>query len=168
MLSKFKTWLPTRENIETNPEYKFLRKYIHDTALFEFNRNSVSKAVFIGMFVAFLPMPFQTVVSAMLAVFLRSNLIISLALVWVSNPFTMVPILYISYLMGSEILGIHSSISINHINADMLMSSWNTLFLPVLVGAIIDGLICGAILATFVWLFYSLFKTQIKNVKNKG
>ncbi len=168
MFSKFKTWLPTKENIETNPQYKFLRKYMHDSTLFEFNRSSVSKAVFIGMFVAFLPMPFQSVVSGLLAVFLRSNLIISLALVWVSNPFTMVPILYISYLMGSEILGINTAISMNHLNLDMLMSSWSTLFLPVLVGSIIDGIISGAVLATFVWLFYSFFKSNLEGNKNRG
>ena len=43
-------------------------------------------AFFVGLFVAFMPIPGQTIAAAVLAVLLRCNLPLSVGLVFVTNP----------------------------------------------------------------------------------
>jgi uncharacterized protein (DUF2062 family) len=59
---------------------------------------------FIGLFCAFLPLPFQMVIAASLAVLSRCNVPIAVVLVWVSNPITMTPMLFFSYQLGAWLL----------------------------------------------------------------
>ena len=58
----------------------------------------------LGFFFAFIPVPFQMVLAAAAAIILRVNLPISVALVWITNPLTMPPIFYGSYLVGTLVL----------------------------------------------------------------
>lgn len=60
----------------------------------------------IGIFVTFLPLiGIQMVVSVFLAWLCRANKVVGVPLVWISNPFTMVPIYYPCYLIGCQLLG---------------------------------------------------------------
>jgi len=47
---------------------------IHDPNLFHINRHSLSAGVFVGLFIAFLPIPGQVLVAAFMAWKLRCNL----------------------------------------------------------------------------------------------
>jgi uncharacterized protein (DUF2062 family) len=58
-----------------------------------------------GLFCAFLPMPFQIIPAVLGAIYFRVNLPLCIALVWLSNPVTLIPILYIAYWLGSAVLG---------------------------------------------------------------
>ena len=82
----------------------WLDKHLHDPCLWNWNRKSTSKAFAVGLFCAFLPMPFQMVVAAVLAVFFSANILLSIALVWVTNPITMGPIFYFLYKLGCIVL----------------------------------------------------------------
>ncbi|MBT6206474.1 MAG: DUF2062 domain-containing protein, partial [Francisellaceae bacterium] len=72
--------------------------------LWHFNRVSVSRAFAIGLFFAWIPVPFQMLLAAGGAIILSANLPISIALVWLTNPITMPPLFYIAYKLGSIIL----------------------------------------------------------------
>lgn len=82
-----------------------LARLLEDPFLLHLNRRSVAGGVAVGLFVAFLPMPGQMVVAALLAVLLRVNLVISVVLVWVSNPLTIPPMFYFAYVVGTWLLG---------------------------------------------------------------
>lgn len=61
----------------------------------------------IGMFVAFTPtIGFQMVVAGFLSWLLRGNQVVSVAVVWISNPATMVPIFWYCYRIGCAILAL--------------------------------------------------------------
>ena len=51
-----------------------------------------------------MPIPLHTILAAALAVVFSSNILLSMSLVWVNNPITMVPIYYYTYKLGSYIL----------------------------------------------------------------
>jgi uncharacterized protein (DUF2062 family) len=98
-------YMPDHDKIRQHPHLnKMFGTLLHDPNLLHLNRRSVSGAFFIGLFMAFVPMPFQMVPAAALAIYFRTNLVISVALVWVSNPVTIPPIFYFCYKVGTWIL----------------------------------------------------------------
>ena len=97
-------WIPAAAKIKQMPGLQFLGTLLHDPNLFHLNRHSVSVAVFVGVLVAFLPVPGHMPIAALLALMLRANLPISVVLVWISNPITIPPIFYLTYEIGRWIL----------------------------------------------------------------
>lgn len=89
--------------------YFFLRKskvYIKYPYLWEFKRENVARGVAIGLFVAMIPIiPFQTVLTILLSILFRANIPIAFLTSWVSNPFTIVPLIFLTYYIGEWILG---------------------------------------------------------------
>lgn len=73
--------------------------------LWHVTRHSVAKAVAIGIFSAYLPIPLEMIVAAVLAFIWRANLPISVLLIWISNPFTWAILWGPPYLLGAAILG---------------------------------------------------------------
>jgi uncharacterized protein (DUF2062 family) len=83
-----KKYSPKRENVNLG----WLNKYLADPELWKWNKRTIAKAFAIGLFCAFLPIPGHTVLGAVLAVIFSANILLSMLLVWVNNPITMVPI----------------------------------------------------------------------------
>ncbi|MDA3909495.1 MAG: DUF2062 domain-containing protein [Sulfurimonas sp.] len=84
---------------------EFIKKYKVPPEYLSTNRKMVSKAVFIGIFIAFIPMPMQMLLVLAMMPFFKFNVPIALAMCWLSNPFTMPPMYYMEYLTGSFFLG---------------------------------------------------------------
>ncbi len=100
-----KRFTPDHETIRNHKHLRMFGSLLHDSNLWHMNRRSVSGAFAVGLFWAFVPMPFQMVAAAFTAIVVRVNLPISVALVWISNPITMPPMFYSTYLVGTWILG---------------------------------------------------------------
>jgi hypothetical protein len=67
--------------------------------------HSIALGAAIAMFIAIVPLiGLQTLASVALAALFRANKAICVPVVWVSNPFTMLPILYGSYEVGRFVL----------------------------------------------------------------
>ena len=73
---------------------------LHAPDLWHLNRGSVSRAFAIGLFWALVPIPFQTIPAAAAAMWWRANLPLAVGLTWLSNPFTLAPLLYGAYRLG--------------------------------------------------------------------
>ena len=71
---------------------------------FAVSRRSVAGAVWLGLFIALLPIPAQTIVAPLAAILFRVNLPIAFAAVWITNPVTWVPVYFFEYRLGSLIL----------------------------------------------------------------
>ncbi len=98
-------FLPDHNKIKQNKSLRIFGNLLHDANLWHLNRRSARGAFAVGLFFAFIPVPFQMILAAAVAIPLRVNLPISVALVWITNPFTMAPIFYGAYLVGSKVLG---------------------------------------------------------------
>ena len=99
-------YLPTPEKIASMQGLGRLRPYLSDPNLWHLNRRSVSGAMYWGLFCAFLPIPMQIVPVTLGAIFFRVNLPLSIVLVWLTNPITILPVLYSAYWVGASVLGV--------------------------------------------------------------
>lgn len=98
-------FLPDHQKVKENKAVNMFGDLLHDANLWHLNRRSARGAFAIGLFNAFIPVPFQMWLSAVGAIIFKVNLPLSVALVWVSNPLTMPPLFYGCYLLGEWILG---------------------------------------------------------------
>lgn len=101
-------------------------------------------AVFIGLFIAFVPLPSQMLMAAVLAVLLRVNLPLSVLLVWVSNPITMPPLFYMAYKVGFALIGdSHAPAFHFQLSWQWLSTGLATVWQPFLLGCFVCGLFLG-------------------------
>jgi len=103
--------------------------------LWHVTRHSVARAAAVGIFSAYLPVPFEIVIAALLAFVWRANLPISVILIWISNPFTWAVLWGPPYFLGAAILGDMHDI------APVMTSEWmEAHYSALLLGCIIVGL----------------------------
>ena len=119
--------------------------------LWYFNRYNVARGLAAGLFVAMVPVPGQMLLAACVAFLWRANLPISIAAVWITNPFTMVPIFYLNLLIGRRIIDL----------INMHESAYSPLWQPLLVGSLLVGFIL-ALLAYFAVLW--LWRVYVRNI----
>ena len=155
-------YLPAPEKIANMKGLGFLRHRLQDPNLWHLNRHSASGAMFWGLWCAFLPMPFQMIPAAIAALVFRVNLPLCIVLVWISNPLTMIPVIYLSYFVGASLLNkpmIHTDTLYRLVeNLGSLVSNFMTnkayhkknLELvqhiePILLGMLVTGFLLGCI-----------------------
>lgn len=149
-----KQWLPTPTRIRKIEALHVLGDWIYQTNLWHINRYSASMAFFVGIFVAFLPIPGQMVVAAILAVLLRCNLPLSVALVWITNPVTMPAIFYVSYRVGALLIDVPVQVAEFELSMSWISARIGMLWKPLLVGSLLCGLLFGSLGYTAVNLFW--------------
>ncbi|MFO8025863.1 MAG: DUF2062 domain-containing protein, partial [Thiohalophilus sp.] len=99
-------FMPDHDKIRNHVQLnRIFGTLLHDPNLLHLNRRSVSSAFAVGLFMAFVPVPFQMLLAAAAAIIVRCNLAIAVALVWITNPVTMGPIFFFCYKVGTWFLG---------------------------------------------------------------
>lgn len=163
-IRRLKRWmrpLPRRSNIHNYPVLKWFSETAYKKSyLWSFRGNAIKPALFWGMIIAFSPLVgIQMLIVFFLALFVRANLPIIVALQWISNPFTMGPIYFADYKIGRvliELVGMKSK-------KNPLLSSdydWSQFrfkdllllldtFPPMLVGGAVIGVFFGVISVFF-------------------
>lgn len=147
-------FIPSAQAIKNNPALHFLGDVLHDPNLFHLNRHSVSMAFFVGIFVAFIPLPGQMPLAAGLALLLRCNLPISVALVWISNPLTMPAIFFATYQLGRVILDVPPVGVSLELSFHWLAHEFSLIWKPLLVGSLLSGTVFGILGYVTMRLFW--------------
>jgi len=130
----------------------FIQKYKVPREYLAANRKMVSRAVFIGLFIAFIPMPMQMLAVLAVMPFVRFNVPIGLAMCWLSNPFTMPPMYYMEYMTGSFLLG--TEIAPVEMTMEWFSQNIDNIFIPLYFGTLIFsvvGSITGYYLVNHFW-----------------
>ncbi len=149
MKETLKRFSPKQEDINLG----WLNKHLHNPDLWKWNKRTISKAFAIGLFCAFLPLPLHTLLAAALAVAFSSNILLSIGLVWLNNPLTMVPIYYYIYKLGSYIIG--TEIDPNfQFTIDYFMGSLTSTITAIWVGGLIISTITAIIGYTAILAIY--------------
>lgn len=96
--------MPDPHTVRQHRALAFLGHLLHDPQIFHLTRHSAAGGMAAGLFCAFFPIPGHMLFAAIAAIGLRVNLPIAVAAVWVTNPFTIPPIFYLAYRLGSAVL----------------------------------------------------------------
>lgn len=102
---RLKSLLPTPEKILASRTLKLFAPHLADPRLWQFNRHSLNKAVYIGVLSAFFPLPGQMLLALIGALIFRANVPMALGLTWITNPLTTLPVFYAGYYVGAKIMG---------------------------------------------------------------
>lgn len=137
--------LPSDRKIKGRRQLRWLGKLLEDPYLLHLNRRSVSMGVGIGLFNAFLPLIGQMPLAAVMAIVFRGNLVISVVLVWLSNPLTMAPILYWNYRLGDFLLGGWGHQVTSESGVAWWIANINNVLPPLMLGGITTGLVIALI-----------------------
>ena len=156
----FKRYMPDVHKIRDHKHLQFFGKLLHNPNLWHLNRRSVSRAVAVGLFMAFVPIPFQMVPAAALAIMFQFNLPIAIALVWITKPLTTGPIFYFVYKLGTVMLGRPEHPLLFQPTWDWLMGELHWIWQPFLLGSFTvscASAIVGFLLVRGFWRIHVLY-----------
>ena len=137
---------PNREAVRNHQYLQIFGSLLHDANLWHINRRSSAGAFAVGLFMAFVPVPFQMVLAAGAAILFRVNLPLSVALVWITNPLTIPPMFFFAYLVGTWVVGVpagrqHFEFTLGWLQNGGLDGVWT----PFLLGCLICGFTAGLV-----------------------
>ncbi len=138
-----KRFMPDHHTVRNHRYLRVFGTILHDPNLFHLNRRSASGAFAVGIFVAFVPVPFQMVLAAALAILVRVNLPISVALVWLTNPVTMPPIYFFCYKAGTWVLGTPTRELAFQVSYEWFMQEIGAIWQPFLLGSFLVGTVAA-------------------------
>jgi uncharacterized protein (DUF2062 family) len=166
-----KRFMPDHAKIRDHKHLRILGPLLDDPNLLHLNRRSVSGAVAVGLFMAWVPVPFQMVLSALAAILIRVNLPISVVLVWITNPLTMPPMFYFSYKVGAWTLG-QPPIDVQfELTWEWLGQSLGTIWPPFLLGCFIVGIVSsmlGYIIINQLWRAHVIQNWKARKEKRRA
>jgi hypothetical protein len=173
MAKKFlRRYLPHPDVITQNRWIKLLGPRLQEPSLWHINRQSFSLAVGLGVFCAFIPVPFQMLIAAVGAIWLRVNILVAVPMVWVSNPFTMGPLYYFCYLIGVKILHLEPGGFHFELSFEWLISGLSAIWQPFLLGCFVVGLVTAVasfVLVRILWHLHILrhIKVRARRLHNR-
>ena len=140
-----KSITPSVERMRQIKSLQLLGEWIYAGNLWHINRYSASMAFFVGLFVAFMPIPGQMVVAAALAVLFRCNLPLSVGLVWITNPLTLPAVFFLAYKLGAMIIGVPLQPLEFELSFHWLAHRLESVWQPFLLGCLLCGLFFGSL-----------------------
>ncbi len=137
--------MPSPTRLRASGALDLLGEWVYAGNLWHLNRYSASMAFFVGLFIAFIPVPGQMLLAAIGAVAFRCNLPLSVGLVWITNPVTVPAIFFLAYSVGALIIdvpveNVEFAFSVEWFTQGMLMV-WK----PLVVGCLLCGLFFGCL-----------------------
>jgi len=137
-------YMPDHATIRQQRCLSCLGSLLHNPALWHLNRHSVAGAFFVGLTMAFVPVPFQMLLAAGLAILVQVNIPVSVALVWLTNPLTMPPMFYFAYKVGQWLLDWpdHQA-TFDAFSWQWFVHAFDHVWQPFLLGCAVVGLVAG-------------------------
>ncbi len=152
-----KTVTPDRSALEKHWCLKPFAAAVVNRGCWSFKRNSVVRAFSLGLLIAFVPptpLPLHLALCAVLGLWLRLNLPVLFATVFVSNPLTWFPQIAGSIWVGAKLMGLDLMPLLHHVSHHNFWNHLNQLWAPLLLGALVLGTLAaglGYVLGQMVW-----------------
>ena len=171
MPKKFiRKYLPDPHKVREHKSLQIFGTLLHDPNLWHLNRKSVSVAFAVGLFFMWVPVPFQMALAAGVAIIVRSNMPISVALVWISNPVTMPPMFYFAYKFGAWMLGIQPEKFHFEASIEWLMNEMLIIWKPFLTGCFtlaVASAVIGFFTIRLLWRLHIIRYIKQKRLNRK-
>jgi uncharacterized protein (DUF2062 family) len=136
--------IPDPEIITRHKNLQFLGDKLQDPNLWHLNRHTIAMAIAVGLFCAWIPVPAQMAIAAVGALYFRANLPISVALVWITNPFTMPPLFYFAYRVGLLFTNQSSKADESEFSLGGMIDGLGDAWQPFLLGCLIMGIVSSS------------------------
>jgi len=157
----FKQLSPSPEYVKAHPSLNRLKHLFDDPNLFHLNRYSVSMAFLVGVFWAFAPVPVQMIFAALMALWVRCNLPLAITLVWITNPLTLAPIYYSTYLLGTWLLDVPPMSFPDGLSVGAITRELQNIWKPFVIGSLFTGSFLS-LLSYFtvknVWRYFVIYQ----------
>lgn len=163
--------LPSPASVRGHRALRPVSHWLNEPELWHLHRRTVAGATFIGLFCAFLPVPFQMLIAAMLAVVSRCNLPISVVLVWITNPITMTPMFYFAYRLGAWLLDRRIEVGTIRFSWDWLSSHLGEIGWPLLFGSLVCGWVAGVsgmVIVRVAWRFHVIRRWRERRERRRA
>ena len=161
----FQRFLPHRKTIKEHKLLQVFGDWLHEPNLWHLSRRSVAGAFAVGLFFAWMPVPFQMVLAAGTAILLRTNLPLSVVIVWITNPITIPPMFYFAYTLGTWIVGVPVTDFSFELSFNWLLNELAAIWKPFLVGCFIMATLSSLLGYTtiqLVWRYVILKRRSSK------
>ena len=165
-----KKYLPEPEQIRASKTLNVLGDFMHDPNLWHLNRRSVAGAVAVGMFFCYVPIPLQMLQAAIMAVILRVNLPLSVSVVWITNPFTIPPMFYVAYAVGTWLLGVEPQAFQFEFSLDWIFLELGARWRPFLLGCLVMATLCsiaGYVSTLLLWRIHLIQRIKQRKLLHK-
>nr|VFJ42715.1 MAG: hypothetical protein BECKDK2373C_GA0170839_100213 [Candidatus Kentron sp. DK]VFJ47018.1 MAG: hypothetical protein BECKDK2373B_GA0170837_10156 [Candidatus Kentron sp. DK] len=158
--------LPSKSHFRENHTYtRLFGKLLHNPSLWRLNRHSVARGISVGIFVAFIPLPFQMLIAAATAIAIGCNLPIAVLSVWITNPVTIPPMFYAAYKVGAVLLHQAPKVIEFQWTIDWMLARLADIWQPLLLGCAVLGLAAAAVgnvLARMLWYLPILHRRYVR------
>lgn len=148
---------------------EFLEKKKLPKAYFATTRKAITRALLVGFFWGFIPMPMQMAGVMATATLFKFNVPLALATVWLSNPITYPFMFYMEYITGNFILGKEDLANIQ-LTIEWFKSHWSDIAVSLYVGAAFWAVVGSYTIYLIVdWLWVRSVKQDLeKKCKKKN
>ncbi|MCY4127692.1 MAG: DUF2062 domain-containing protein [Gammaproteobacteria bacterium] len=107
MFRYLRSKLPRRHRVVRHWSIKPFAHHLKHPRHWHIHRMGVSRAIFIGLLCAWVPIPgTQMLVAALWAAIAKANIPSAVAATWISNPFTFVPFYYAAFWLGDRTMSL--------------------------------------------------------------
>lgn len=134
-----------RKTLKKTTQHEKLQEFIKKSKIppefLSANRKMLSRGVFLGLLIAFIPMPMQMAAVLLFMPFFRFNVPIALAMCWLTNPITMPPLYYVEYHVGSFLLGMQTQPV--ELTVEWFSENIDAIFIPLYTGAALFSMVFG-------------------------
>lgn len=166
MRNRFLTWLIIKyTDVRRHNSLRVFGRLLDDPYLFHLNERSVPGAFAVGLFSAWIPVPFQMFIAAGLAILFRVNVPLSVVLVWITNPITMPPMFYFAYVVGSWFTGETAQEIEFQPSYEWLVNELQTIGEPFLIGCFVLGIVSSAAGYLLMKLFWNERLSRLLHLK---
>jgi uncharacterized protein len=164
----FKKLSRQRHHLRTRWYMRPFDSVFGEATYWSLNRRNVTRAVALGLFIAFLPPPIPHTLAALAAsIALRVNIPVTIAAVFITNPVTMGPLYYGAYWIGCFVMGITAMTRLPAAAPGAWLPAFKGPVLePFLIGCLLVGLataVLGYVLLGLSWhlsLVYKFYKRK--------
>lgn len=166
----FKRFMPSHAEVKKHRHLRVFGDVLHEPNLWHINRRSMAGGVAVGLFFAWVPIPIQMLMAATAAIVFRTNMALSVALVWITNPVTIPPMFYFAYLVGTWVIGEPPQDFAFELSFAWLTSELTSKWKAFLIGCFLlaaGSAIIGYIATSQLWI-YNVKRQRAKRTRHPG